>query len=51
MELPSFANGSESRRRLTRLYWGTKNIRSTLDSSLLSDIRSEVRALVDSASD
>ena len=45
------AYDSESRGRVTRLYWGNKNVRATLESSQLSDIMSEVRALIDSARD
>lgn len=43
------SDGTESRGRVTRLYWTNENIRSTLDGAKLSELMHEVRALAASA--
>ncbi len=45
------SDSGDTRSRVTRLYWGSKNVRCTIDASLLSEIMTEVRALADSAED
>jgi len=42
-------NDSDARARVTRLYWGSQHIRTTLPASQLSELMDEARALVASA--
>jgi hypothetical protein len=46
MESRTNSEGIESRSRVTRLYWGTKNIRSTLKPGKLTELLEEARELV-----
>lgn len=46
MESHTNTDGIESRSRVTRLYWGTKNIRSTLKPGKLTELLAEAREIV-----